>query len=288
MLKFCTLFSGSSGNSAFIGNDTAKLLVDAGVTAKSIEHELALIDEDPRDIDVVLITHEHIDHVRGAGVLARRYGMKIAVNRRTWYAMAAEVGKVDPAQLIFTDELNGSLTVGGLEIVPFPISHDAADPVGYSISDRRHKITVATDTGYLSPALHDYCSGSSAVLIEANHDLDMLEHGPYPKSLIARIRGKRGHMCNELCGEFAAELAESGTRAIIIGHLSNENNLPELAYETVRRTMEEAGVRVVDHGDVIPPDFFSRSDSDGVNGAVVPQTGLVVAPRYSHSKVILL
>lgn len=288
MLKFCTLFSGSSGNSAFIGNDTAKLLVDAGVTAKSIEHELALINEDPRDIDVILITHEHIDHVRGAGVLARRYGMKIAVNRPTWYAMAPDVGKIDPDQVIFTDELNGSFTVGGLEIEPFPISHDAADPVGYSVSDRRHKITVATDTGYLSPALHDYCSGSSAVLIEANHDLDMLENGSYPKALIARIRGKRGHMCNELCGEFAAELAENGTRAIIIGHLSNENNIPELAYETVRRTMEGAGVKVIDHTDVIPPDFFSRSDANVASVADAPQAGLIVAPRYGHSKVILL
>ncbi|MBO4327746.1 MAG: MBL fold metallo-hydrolase [Clostridia bacterium] len=290
MLKFCTLFSGSSGNCAFIGTDRAKLLVDAGVTAKSIEHELGLIGEDPGEVDAILITHEHIDHIRGAGVLARRYGIKIIANDRTWRAMDQEIGKTEPEQRIVIDASSGSFYVGGLEVSSFTIPHDAADPVGYTVSDRRHRVTVATDTGFLSPSLFEHFKGSDAVLIEANHDLDMLENGPYPRYLIARIRGNRGHLSNVSCGELASKLALGGTRAIILGHLSKENNLPEVAYETVRRTMEESGVVIVDHTDVIPPDFFAPGSvtSEQAGGQYPAEAGLVVAPRYGHSKVILI
>ncbi len=288
MLKFCTLFSGSSGNSTFIGTDRAKLLIDAGVTAKSIEQELRLIGEEPGDLDVILITHEHIDHVKGAGVLARRYGTKIAANSRTWHAMEALVGRIDPENRIVTDDTAGCLYIGGLDISSFPIPHDAADPVGYTVSDGKHKITVATDTGSLSDSLLEHLEGSNAVLIEANHDMYMLEHGPYPRVLIARIKGKHGHLSNLSCGELASKLASQGTRAIILGHLSKENNVPDVAYGTVRRAMEEAGVKIVDYADVIPPDFFGLAGHPGNDGVSQPEAGLIVAPRYGHSKVILI
>ncbi len=289
MIKFCTLFSGSSGNSVFVGNDRAKLLIDAGVTAKSIANELRAVGEDPAAIDYIFITHEHIDHIRGAGVMARKFGVRICANRRTWRAMESELGQVDASQKIIWEDIQGNLSLGGLDIAPFSISHDAADPVGYTISDRRRRITVATDTGCVSPVVIDYFKGSAAVLIESNHDLDMLKYGPYPQYLKARIRSDHGHLSNDCCGDLATELALSGTKAILLGHLSTENNTPEVAYKTVRSSMENAGIKIVEEGDVVPPDFFNVN-IDPDNTAPDPERSvcLMVAPRYSHSKVILL
>lgn len=279
MIRFCTLFSGSSGNSTFIGNDRAKILIDAGVTAKAIEQELRLIGEEPSDIDAILITHEHIDHTKGAGILSRRYGIKIVANSRTWRAMERDIGKIDPDLRVVSDELPGNFTVGGLETVPFHISHDAADPVGYTVMDRRRKITVATDSGCVSDTLFENLSGSDAVLLESNHDMNMLETGPYPAVLKARIRSDRGHLSNDSCAKAALKLVMSGTKVIILGHLSHENNVPEIAYGTVSKEIAEAGITIVSHSDVVPPDFFSSGP-----GSV----DLLVAPRYGHSKMVLL
>ena len=289
MIKFCTLSSGSSGNSVFVGNDRAKLLIDAGVTAKTIAAELRAVGEDPAAIDYIFVTHEHIDHVRGLGVMSRKFGTRICANRRTWKAIGDSVGPIDPDRRLVLEDFPGEICAGDLSVSYFSISHDAADPVGYCVSDRRRKITVATDTGVISPEVKEYFKGSSAVLIESNHDLDMLKYGPYPPYLKARIRSDHGHLSNVACGELAAELALSGTKAIILGHLSTENNTPGVAYDTVRSTIESAGVRIVEHGDVVPPDFFNP---DNVSSLTVPASSpsvcLIVAPRYDHSKVILL
>ena len=287
MLKFCTLFSGSSGNSVFIGSGNTRLLIDAGVTAKAIGQELFNIGEDPAKLNAVLITHEHIDHIRGAGVLSRKYGLKIAANQRTWRAMDQLIGKTDPENRIIIGD-SGSFHVGDLEICPFPVPHDAADPTGYTVSDGCHRITVATDTGYISPSLAEHLEGSDAVLIEANHDIRMLERGPYPQALITRIKGDHGHLSNISCGELASKLALGGTRAIILGHLSSENNLPEVAYGTVRRAMESAGISVIDPADEIRPEFFTCACTRSDGSVNTSEAGLIIAPRYGHSKVIFI
>ena len=286
MIKLCTLFSGSSGNATFVGTDRVKLLVDAGRTAKDIERELSAIGEDPRELDAVLVTHEHIDHIYGVGVLARRYGLKVAANERTWNAMADKVGKIDDAQRVVLSKNGGStaeseFTLGDLDIQAFPVPHDAAATVGYSFIGKRGKVTVATDTAYVSDELRRQCTGSAAVLIESNHDIEMLKHGPYPQYLIARIASKHGHMSNVDCAAFFAELAQSGTRAFILGHLSKDNNLPELALSTAADSLARAGVRLVEYNDIVPPDFFE--DNVHERGAV-----LCVAPRDHHGKVILI
>ena len=286
MIKLCTLFSGSSGNATFVGTDRVKLLVDAGRTAKDIERELSAIGEDPRELDAVLVTHEHIDHIYGVGVLARRYGVKVAANERTWNAMADKLGKIDDAQRVVLSKNGGStaeseFTLGDLDIQAFPVPHDAAATVGYSFIGKRGKVTVATDTAYVSNELRRQCAGSAAVLIESNHDIEMLKHGPYPQHLIARIASKHGHMSNVDCAAFFAELAQSGTRAFILGHLSKDNNLPEQALSTAADVLTRTGVKLVEYGDIVPPDFFE--DPAHESGAV-----LCVAPRDRHGKVILI
>ncbi len=293
MIKFCTLFSGSSGNSTFIGTDHVKLLVDAGSTVKGIERELKAIGEDPSELDAVLVTHEHTDHTKGAGALARKYGLKIIANRATWSAMEKDIGNCSDEQCVcFSSSGGATFALGDLDVEAFPIPHDADSPVGYSFTSRtgrKHKVAVATDIGHVTGEIEEACFGSRAILIEANHDIEMLENGPYPRMLKARIKGKNGHLSNDSCAGLAAMLAAEGTDAFVLGHLSEENNEPDTAYASVRKALETAGNRIIEYGDVIPPEFFGE---DSASAAGFPGSGkgviLSVAPRYSHGKVILL
>ncbi|MBR7063413.1 MAG: MBL fold metallo-hydrolase [Clostridia bacterium] len=292
MIKLCTLFSGSSGNATFVGTDRVKLLVDAGRTAKDIERELAAIGEDPRELDAVLVTHDHIDHIYGVGVLARRYGVKVVANERTWAAMSDKLGRIADTQRIVLSKNGGTsaeseFTLGDLDIQAFPVPHDAAATVGYSFIGRRGKVTVATDTAYVTDELRRQCTGSSAVLLESNHDIEMLKHGPYPQYLIARIASKHGHMSNDDCAGFITELAQSGTRAFILGHLSKDNNLPELAFSAAAEALGRAGIKLVEYGDIVPPDFFEGGAYAAGIGAERDAV-LCVAPRDSHGKVMLI
>ena len=292
MIKLCTLFSGSSGNATFVGTDRVKLLVDAGRNAKEIERELIAVGEQPGELDAILITHDHTDHISAVGVLARRFGLKIVANERTWDAMAGKLGKIDDAQRVVLSRNGGTsaeceFSLGDLDIQAFPVPHDASATIGYSFIGRRGKVTVATDTAYVSDELRRQCTGSSAVLLESNHDLEMLKHSQYPKYLIARIGSNHGHMSNIACAEFIAELAQSGTRAFILGHLSKENNLPELAFSAAADALSRTGVRLVEYGDVVPPDFFEGGANAAGMGAERDAV-LCVAPRDGHGKVMLI
>ena len=230
-----TIASGSSGNCTFIGSDTTSILVDAGVSKKRICEGLAESDHDLADIDGILITHEHIDHVRAVGVIARAYGIRMYATEDTFREIRhmKQLGSYDEG-LFTAISPDRTFKIGDLSVKAHSIWHDAADPVCYTVSHGDKKISVATDMGDYDDYLVSCLMDSDAMVIEANHDVHMLEVGPYPYELKRRILGKRGHLSNEAGGRLIKRILNSHVKAIYLGHLSKENNLPELAYETVK------------------------------------------------------
>ncbi|MDR0286111.1 MAG: MBL fold metallo-hydrolase, partial [Clostridiales bacterium] len=224
-------------NCIFLGTEKARILVDAGMSGNSIAKSLCDIGERPDSINAIFITHEHSDHIKGAGILSRKYNIPIYANEITWMAMDAEIGPVSPENrklLSYT-----GLEINDIVINSFSISHDAVSPVGYVFTSKNRKVSVATDTGMVTEQLRHNLAGSDLVLIEANHDTEMLKAGKYPWRLKQRILGEKGHLSNEAAGELAVELAQGGTRRFFLGHLSHENNFPELAFETVKGQLAE-------------------------------------------------
>lgn len=242
MIKFVSLISGSSGNATLVSDGKTNLLVDCGTSGKRIEAALEKAGEAKDSINALLITHEHSDHIKGAGVLARRYKLPVYATAATHRAMTG-VGKIDD-NLRFCVNPGKIFEIGNIGVEPFSISHDAADPVGYSFYIGNEKLTVATDTGFISGDIMDSLRGSGSILLESNHDVEMLRCGPYPYHLQQRILGKKGHLSNNAAAEAALELVCSGTEHIILGHLSEHNNLPEIALMETKQYLEEAGVAV--------------------------------------------
>lgn len=238
MIKFCSLFSGSSGNSIFLSDGSTKLLIDAGMSAKRIVEALVSIGENPAELCAIFVTHEHIDHVRGAGILSRKFNLPIYANVNTWGAMKPMLGVVG-AENIMNFCTGERFDVGGISVCSFPIPHDASEPVGYNFFAEGKKITVATDIGHISLSLLNCLEDSDLLLLESNHDVEMLRIGPYPWHLKKRIAGDHGHLSNETAGKVIAYMAEKGTKRFLLGHLSRENNFPELAYQTVCNALME-------------------------------------------------
>ncbi len=232
-MKMMNLVSGSSGNSTLVGTERVTVLCDAGVSMKKIEECLNTAEYTGRDIDALLITHEHIDHVRGLGVLTRKYHMPVYATDGTIRALSRmNLGKLD-YELFRPFRPGDSIQLKDLEIKSHAVSHDAAEPVCYSFTDGVKKCCIATDLGYVTNDLIRELQGCDMMLIEANHDIRMLEVGPYPYSLKQRILSDIGHLSNEAGGAFIRELLNEHVKEIRLGHLSKENNFPELAYETV-------------------------------------------------------
>ncbi|WP_430884453.1 MBL fold metallo-hydrolase [Fusibacter sp. JL216-2] len=243
-MNFCSLASGSSGNCQYVSSETTHLLVDAGLSGKYIRNALENIDVDPEVIHGILISHEHSDHVKGVGVLMRRYGVKLYVNELTWKAMKHRVGEVDDNNIVFF-KTNEKFMIGDIEVKPFSISHDAADPVGFSFCIETAKVCVATDLGIASDDILSEIGDCDLLMIEANHDEEMLKMGKYPYYLKRRILGEDGHISNEYAGGLVVEAARRGrVNQVLLGHLSKENNFPELAYETVRQVVEDNNIEV--------------------------------------------
>lgn len=242
MIKFCSLYSGSSGNSIFLGLGSTRLLVDAGLSAKRIIEALVSIGEKPSELSAILVTHEHSDHIRGVGILSRKFNIPVYANENTWSAMESDIGPVDSRNKAFFNT-GSEFEIGGILIKAFPIPHDACDPVGYSFFGEEKKITVATDIGHMSLELLGCMEDSDLLLLESNHDVEMLRIGPYPWYLKKRIAGDRGHLSNEAAGEVIAHMAEKGTKRFLLGHLSKENNFPELAYQTVCNALFERSIQ---------------------------------------------
>ena len=242
-LALCPLFSSSSGNSVYVSLGGVRLLVDAGVSAARIEANLRELGVDARELDAILVTHDHIDHIRGLAVLCRRYGLPVYANEGTWQAiLSREPGfPMRCARTFYTGE---NFYIGGVNVHPFPIPHDAAEPVGYTLECQGLRCAIATDIGHLDETWLSAVAGAQAVVLEANHDQGMVERGAYPLRLKRRILGRNGHLCNGDCASAVIELAKKGAQAIFLSHLSADNNLPELAYNTVCEALERAGYSV--------------------------------------------
>lgn len=234
-MRLYSIASGSSGNCIYVGSDTTHLLVDTGISKKRTEEGLAAMDISMRDMDGILITHEHIDHIGGLGVVSRKYDIPIYATKKTIEAIlnTKSLGKIEP-DLLHPIQADEPFTIKDIRCNPMRISHDAADPVGYRFKCGTKQVAVATDMGTYTEYTVECLKGMDALLLEANHDVHMLQVGPYPYPLKQRILGDRGHLSNERSGQLLSRLLHDNLKAIVLGHLSQENNLPQLAYETVR------------------------------------------------------
>ncbi len=234
-MRLCSIASGSSGNCVYVGSDTTHLLMDVGISGKRTEAGLAKLGLTMKDIDAICITHEHADHISGLGVLSRKYGVPVYATRGTLEAIrnTSSLGKVDESlfRVITPDE---RCTVKDISLYPVRTSHDAADPVAYRIDYDGRRIGLITDLGCYNDYTVECLRNLDLLYLEANHDVHMLQVGPYPYYLKQRILGKKGHLSNESAGKLLSRLLHDHMQAIVLGHLSRENNLPELAYESVR------------------------------------------------------
>lgn len=235
----CPIASGSSGNAIYVGTENTHILVDAGISKIRIEEGLKTVGMTGNDIDAILITHEHSDHIQGLGVFCRKYPTPIFGTEATLNAiqMTSSLGNISPALFhpIIADE---EFAVGDIIINPMNTSHDAAHSVAYRFYHGDKRMAIATDMGTYDDYVIKCLKGMDAILLEANHDVRMLQVGPYPYSLKQRILSNKGHLSNELAGKLLCEIASDSLRSVVLGHLSKENNLPELAYETVRMEIE--------------------------------------------------
>ena len=245
-LEFCTIASGSSGNCTYIGSDHTRILIDAGISGKKIEEGLAELKLTGSDIDALFITHEHVDHIKGAGILSRRFDIPVFATAETWAAMEGSLGKIAPSnkRIIYGDEM---CPINDLCVKPFTIPHDAAEPVGYNIFAEGKKITLATDIGHVTDTIRENLEGSDLLLLESNHDIDMVKKGSYPWHLKQRILGERGHLSNVAAGELLAEVVTGNLKYVFLGHLSADNNDPHLAYETVEGILRKKQIEVGTH-----------------------------------------
>lgn len=233
-MRLCSIASGSSGNCIYVGSECAHVLVDIGISGKKMETGLNSLELTGKDIDGILITHEHSDHIKGLGVIARRYGIPIYATGGTVDAMvrSGSLGKI-PEGIFHKIREDEPFLIKDLKVKPFTISHDAAQPVGYRLECGTHSAGIATDLGKYNDYIIENLQDLDALLLEANHDIRMLQVGKYPYYLKQRILGDRGHLSNENAGRLLCRLLHDNMKAIFLGHLSRENNYEELAYETV-------------------------------------------------------
>lgn len=236
MARFCPLFSGSSGNSFYIGSRSAGVLIDAGRSARQLDNMLKLCGVDPLAVQGIFVTHEHVDHVSGLRVFARKYGLPVFATPGTLSALGSALEGLNARPV------EESMELSGMTVTPFPTSHDCAQPTGYRIgTEDGRTFALATDLGYLSDTVKEHLLGVDLVVLESNHDREMLRNGGYPYYLKQRILSDRGHLSNDVCASFLPELLKSGGRRIVLAHLSRENNTPALALETSRTALTRAG-----------------------------------------------
>ena len=234
-MRLCSIASGSSGNCVYVGSDATHLLIDAGISGRRIEAGVAELGLKLSEIDGIFVTHEHADHISGLGVLARKYGLPIYGTRGTISAIRQThaLGQIDE-ELFHYIQADEKYTIKDVTLYPIRTSHDAAAPVAYRISHDKQKAAVITDLGCYNEYTVECLKDLDILYLEANHDIHMLQAGPYPYYLKQRILGEKGHLSNEAAGKLLSRLLHDNMQAVMLGHLSQENNLPELAYESVR------------------------------------------------------
>lgn len=263
-MELVSIASGSSGNCIYVGTDDTHIIIDAGISGRRIEEGLNDIGLKTSEMDGILVTHEHADHISSLGVLARRYGLPIYATRGTIEGIMASpcLGKF-PEGLFKEIKADEHFSINDIDIRPVRISHDANEPVAYRFNHESHSVGVCTDLGIYDDYIVDAFSGVNALLLEANHDVNMLQVGRYPYYLKRRILGDRGHLSNELSGQLLCRILHDNLDTVLLGHLSAENNLAELAYETVRLEI------LMDDNEYKPDDFK-----------------IAIASRHEHSAKI--
>ena len=237
-MKAYSLFSGSSGNCFFVDGGNEKLLIDCGVSARAAETALASLGTSMRDISAIFVTHEHTDHTKGLEVISKRFHIPTYMTEKTARALIT-----DPKASLLSDlylfDGEFSVKIGGFTVNSFLTSHDCARSVGYTIEKDGVKLGFATDMGCVTENVKEALSGCRAALVEANHDVTMLELGPYPFELKLRIKSDKGHLSNADCAGFCRFLCENGTKSILLGHISKENNVPSLAVDAVKQALKD-------------------------------------------------
>lgn len=239
-LQYSVLASGSSGNALYVATDKHKVLIDAGLSGKKMVELLNKVGCDPAELNAILVTHEHSDHIKGVGILARKYNLPIYANAKTWKAMENHLGAIS-TDLKFHFEREEVKLFGDMEIESFGVSHDAAEPMFYVFHHQGKKLVLATDMGYVSERIKGTINNADVFIFESNHDLNMLRMGRYPWNVKRRILSDVGHVSNEDAAYALADVIGDSTSRIYLAHLSQDNNMKDLARMTVEQVLTEKG-----------------------------------------------
>ncbi|WP_449354812.1 MBL fold metallo-hydrolase [Virgibacillus natechei] len=242
-IRFSVLASGSTGNAFYIESEKEKILVDAGLSGKQLDQLFAGVQVDPRELTGILVTHEHSDHIKGLGIVARKYNLPIYANEKTWKAMEGSIGKISLDQK-FHFGMGEVKTFGDMDIESFGVSHDAAEPMFFTFRHDGKKIALVTDLGYVSERIKKTVEDADAYIFEANHDVSMLRMGRYPWNVKRRILGDSGHVSNEDAGLALADIIGNETKRIYLAHLSQDNNMKDLARMSVDNMLKERGIKL--------------------------------------------
>lgn len=242
-MKICTLSSGSTGNSTFLQSDNSKILIDCGLTAKLTISLLKTINVKPEELDAIFITHEHSDHIKGVGVMSRKYDIPILANEKTWEAMKNKIGKINPKN-IFVFKSNSFFTFRDMDVQNISTYHDAVNPIFFIFYQRNQKISILTDTGIINSYIEDTVKNSDIIILESNHDINMLKTGPYPYHLKQRILGQQGHLSNDASADVMKNIVQGNGEKIILGHLSKTNNKESIAFENMKNKLKSIGLEV--------------------------------------------
>lgn len=249
-LQLCSLASGSSGNCYYVGSSSRGVLVDAGISARRIRKTLEEIGPGISGIKGILITHNHIDHIKSITLLTKKYGLPIYCTEGTWKGIMRNRMTLDADPQMYRQVKAGvPFTIAGMQIEAFPVSHDAHEAVGYHFSAFGRKLTIATDLGVIGDQAAHYLRQSDAMVIESNYDEEMLLNGHYPEQLKQRVHSSMGHMCNAHTSEFLAGFYHPGISHILLCHLSADNNTPDIALQTLHKTFGSRGIQI--HTDTI-------------------------------------
>ena len=240
-MKVCTFASASSGNCAFVSDGKTHILIDAGISMKRIKASLACVGLCPEDLTGILITHEHSDHIAGLNMLSKHYGIPVIASEECAYGVIRAVPAAEKFISVF--EAGREFDLRGLTVKSFRTPHDAPGSVGYTVQNGGSKFAYVTDFGSVTDEIVDAVMGAQMAVVESNHDIEMLRHGPYPPYLQRRILSGNGHLSNDDSGVFCTALVNSGARYIVLAHLSKDNNTPRLAYDTVAGTISECGAK---------------------------------------------
>lgn len=243
-MLFKTLFSGSGGNCSYLKSGNTEILIDAGGSTRKIDSALKQIGSCLENISAIYITHEHSDHVGALSVLLKHHGVPVYVTKQSALCMCNEQNRELLQRYVYTITTENVYQTGDFSLIPFATPHDSVMSVGYRIFTDKECIGYATDTGHVTDTMRKFLSGCKRVVVESNHDIEMLKNGPYPPYLKKRILSSNGHLSNIDCANFLPELVKSGCERIMLGHLSLENNTPQTAYSTCLAVLQQNGIKV--------------------------------------------